>query len=62
MQDWTQFYSAERSIYVTILKKQCEEENFRQGTRGTWLAMEYKLPESDWTIVIKYAYEKSEED
>ena len=34
----------------------------RQGARGKWLAIEYALPESDWKVVIKYTYDKSEED
>lgn len=33
-----------------------------KGNRGSWPVMEYKLPESDWTVVIKYTYQHSEAD
>ena len=44
------------------MKEECKLDDIRQGTRGTWLAMEYAIPESEWKVVIKYTYEKSEED
>ena len=62
MADWAQFYSEERSVYVTILRKKCAEEDYRQGKKGSWVAVEYQLPESEWTVVIKYAYEKTDEE
>ena len=62
MSDWNQFYSEERSIYVSILKQECKLEDIHQGSRTTWLTMEYAIPESEWKVVIKYTYEKSEED
>ena len=32
------------------------------GNRGSWPVVEYALPESNWTIVIKYTYQHSDDD
>ena len=32
------------------------------GNRGSWPVVEYTLPESDWTVVIKYTYQHSDDD
>ena len=32
------------------------------GNRGSWPVMEYALPDSDWTVVIKYTYQHSDDD
>ena len=43
-------------VCVAILNTPCKREDMDKGNRGSWPVMEYKLPESDWTAVIKYTY------
>ena len=60
--DWSQFHSPKRTVVVAILSKPCTREDMDHGNRGSWPVMEYAIPDSDWTVVIKYTYQHSDED